>query len=523
MSSAGRTLAPRLNRRQFLKLGGLGAIALASGAGLDALVTAAAPRQPVRAPQPSPAGRRTFVSRPDLTPPVVSTARRAGTPLEDGLVLLTPGNGAAPDGLLIVTSRGEPVWIQPLPGKQTANLRVARYRGEPVLTWWEGSIAAGIGDGEHVIVDSAYREITRVRGGNGLVADLHEFIIGPDDHAFLLATRIVEGPLPAPSTSGSSSPGSSTSALSSPGSSHPARGPVLEGVIQELDIATGKVLFEWHSLPDIDPSESYMPVPTDGSAFDYLHANSIDVDGDGLVLSARHTSAVYRINRSTGAIDWRLGGRRSDFALPPEAQFAWQHDARVRPDGTISIFDNAANGVQPPAEPQSRGIVLEMDPATGRASLVKSFVHPDGVLATSQGSFEMLDDGSAFIGWGSAPRFTAFDAGGLVTLDASFAAAAQSYRSVLEDWRGKPARTPDVVVDRSRGRPAVYVSWNGATDVARWELLDATAATTPVAASVAATGFETVLVARPGMTAAVVRAIDARGGELVRSGLVTLA
>src|SRR4051794_17053881 len=165
MSSAGRTLAPRLNRRQFLKLGGLGAIALASGAGLDALATAAASTQPVRAPLPSPAGRRTFVSRPDLTPPVISTARRGGTPLADGLVLLTPGNGAAPDGLLIVTPRGEPVWIQPLPGKQTANLRVARYRGEPVLTWWEGSIAAGIGDGEHVIVDSAYREITRVRGG----------------------------------------------------------------------------------------------------------------------------------------------------------------------------------------------------------------------------------------------------------------------------------------------------------------------------------------------------------------------
>jgi hypothetical protein len=294
-------------------------------------------------------------------------------------------------------------------------------------------------------------------------------------------------------------------------------------VIQEIDIPTGEVLFEWHSLTDIDPSESYVAPPTDGSTFDYLHANSIDVDGDGLLVSARHTWAVYRIDRATGAIDWRLNGKRSDFALPATARFAWQHDARRQPDGTISIFDDGANGIAEPFEPQSRGIVLDVEPDTHRARLVKSFIHPAAVSATSQGSLEMLPDGGAFVGWGSTPRFSAFDAQGRVTLDATFEAANQSYRSRLQPWVGRPSTLPDIIVERGSPGPVFRVSWNGATEVASWRLVDPFAdLATPPAVTAAARSFETVLAGPAGMRHASAVAVDADGNELARSRVVTL-
>lgn len=492
-----RHLAFRISRRQVLKAGLVSAVVVAAGGAVDAVAQVGLSMLPVRAPQPSPAQRRSFLSRPDLTPPVVSTAARVGGPPTPGLVLLTPDNGAPPDGPLIVTPAGEPVWINPIAGKQATNLRLATYRGQPVLTWWEGEITkTGIGHGECVVVDASYREVARVQAGNGLEADLHEFLIGPTDTAFLLATRTVVGSVPLPSG--------------------PAPGPILEGIIQEIDLASGAVLFEWHSLPAIDPSESYAAAPTDGSPYDYLHANSVDVTADSVLLSARHTSAIYRIDRITGAITWRLNGKRSDFTVPPEAQFSWQHDARLRADGTVSIFDNGANGAGSTNEPRSRGLILELDPDTKAARLLHSFSHPDQIAqTTSQGSFEVLDDGGAFVGWGSTPRYTRFDAEGEVILDGSFAAAVQSYRSMLQPWVGRPTVPPDVSIVRSNGRPVVAVSWNGATEVRRWQVLDVAA--DRVVATAPPTGFETRLVGAMTGMRVVARALDAAGNELGRS------
>jgi arylsulfotransferase ASST len=505
-----RRSGPLISRRQVLKAGVAGAVAVAAGAAFEQLAQAGLALLPVRAPEPSPAERRAFRSRPDLTPPVVSTASRLGLSSTAGLVFLTPDNGAPPDGPLIVTPGGEPVWVHPVPDHQVANLRPATYRGEPVLTWWEGEITkAGIGHGECVVVDSSYREVARVQAANGLEADLHEFVIGPGDTGFLLATRVVTATVPAAS-----------------GALSPTVGPVLEGIIQEVDLQTGELRFEWHSLPAIDPSESFAAPPTDGSPYDYLHANSIDIDGDSLLLSARHTCAIYRIDRRTGAIEWRLGGRQSDIAVPAEAQFWWQHDVRRRSDGTISIFDNGANGATTPNEPRSRGLVLALDSASATARLVGSFIHPDGVLTTSQGSFEVMDDGGAFMGWGSTPRYTRFDPTGAVELDGSFAAAVQSYRAILQPWVGRPTDPPDVVVDRSTPSPTLYVSWNGATNVARWEALDPDDTSRAVVAAARPSGFETILrvrgaLGRPGGSL-VVRALDATGTEIGRSRPVDL-
>src|SRR5205807_3943536 len=159
---------------------------------------------------------------------------------------------------------------------------------------------------------------------------------------------------------------------------------------------------------------------------------SIDEDTDGnLLVSARNTHAVYKVDRRTGRILWRLGGKRSDFTMGPGTRFAWQHDARRRPDGTITLFDNEA---APQAGPQSRGLVLRLDLRRKRAILVRSLVHRPRLLAATQGNVQLLPDGHYFVGWGARPYLTEFDPDGRVLFDARFGYRDDSYRAYRFRW-----------------------------------------------------------------------------------------
>ena len=306
----------------------------AAGIGAACLVGANA-RAAVAGPWSSTAANvRRFVSRPDLVPPVVTVLRSApGT--APGLLFLAPSSGPGQRGAMIVDAGGEPVWFRPSTPKTTMNFRAALFRSRPVLTWWEGKAEHGLGVGEHVIFDQSYREIARFPAGNGLESDLHEFIVTPEGTALVLAYDIP------------------TVDRSSVGK---RRGRVIEGVVQELEIPSARVLFEWRSLDHVALTESHARLPP---AFDYLHTNSIDVDGDGnLLVSARNTWAVYKIDRRTGAVIWRLGGKRSDFAMGRGRGSPGSTMRATTPERRLTLFDNAA---LPQVEPQSRGIALRLD------------------------------------------------------------------------------------------------------------------------------------------------------------------
>ena len=112
------------------------------------------------------------------------------------------------------------------------------------------------------------------------------------------------------------------------------------------------------------------------------------------MLSARHTNAIYKIDRRTGDVPWRLAGKRSTFTMRPGATFKLQHDARVQPDGTLTLFDNVAEDL-PARGRRSRGMALELDPEQRTATLIRKFEHPDGILSPTQGSMQQLDGGGA--------------------------------------------------------------------------------------------------------------------------------
>jgi hypothetical protein len=444
-----------------------------------------------------------FASRPDLLPPLVSVTRSGAT--SPGYVFLAPKKKVVQAGPMIVDSDGKLVWFHPLDTHGVADFRVQRYGGRPVLTWWRGRADKGVGDGYYVLMSSAYREIARISAGHGLTGDIHEFLITPQGTALFTVYHRLPRDLTAVGG--------------------PRDGSIYEGVVQEVDIATGKVLFEWHSAQHVGLTASFAkpPPPAEGAGsapFDYFHVNSIELERDGnLLVSARNTHAIYEISRKDGRVVWRLGGRNSDFAMGPGTAFAWQHDARRRPDGTITLFDN---GADPKVEERSRILVLRVDTAARRATLVRSYHHPLDLLATSQGNAQFLADGHVFAGWGAQPYFTEFDAAGKVVLDGHFGTGADSYRAFRFPWVGSPADRPAVVAwPAADGSVRVSTSWNGATEVATWQLLAGPdAGHLRLVASRPRTGFETVLGLAGGAAAVQTRALDAHGTVLGSSRVV---
>ena len=451
-----------------------------------------------------PAGRgiRVFRSRPDLRPPAV-TVETASPDAKPGQVFVAPKRGRTQQGPMIFDRNGTLVWFNPLPGDEQAfDFRTQSYRGEPVLTWWQGRMQLYRGSGVGRIVDSSYRPVTTVRAANGYSMDSHEFQITAAGTVLLISYVPVAWDL--------SELGGRRDAV------------VEDNVVQEIDGASGELLFEWHALGTIGLGESYRPSPKKrGQSHDPFHLNSVALDADGnLIVSARHTNAIYKIDRRTGEVLWRLGGKKSDFEQQPGAQFALQHDAGRRADGAITLFDNVSE--DPKARGKaSRGLALRLDERAGTASVVGQWEHAAGLLSTTQGSIQDLEGGGAFVGWGGhQPFFTEFGADGRTLFDARFTRAdVESYRAYRAPWRARGEGRPSVVARCARGRTSVWASWNGATDVASWRVQPDRG---PVSTS-PRRHFETAITLHALARAVVVDALAASGAVLGRSERVRVS
>ena len=469
------------------------AIAHPAGA-IPAMPLAMAPRVP--------GDEFTFHSRPDLTPPAVEVTRQPAGALS-GDIFITPQQGPTQNGVMIVNGQGALVWFQPIkPPDIAADLRVQRYQGKPVLTWWQGYSGAGVGAGEDMIYDSSYRQVAVVRAGNGLTADLHEFRISPQDTALITAYYPVLW---------------NASALH--GSTQQV---VLDSVVQEIDIKTGLVLYQWDSLDHVPLNDTYEAVPqTAGGPFDYFHINSVQEQQSGdLLISARNTWAAYDIDHETGAIVWALGGRNSSYKLSSGAVFAFQHDVRLHADSdsTVTLFDDG--GGPPRVHNESRAITVHLDSSGKVATLVSEKQHSPALAAAFEGNVQALPGGDEFVGWGQQPYFSEYNAQGQMMFDARFVDSNSSYRAYRFPWTGKPAVPPAVTVSTLGNSADVYVSWNGATQVASWRVLAGPASDSLQAVVTAPNqGFESqIAIATQPYVA--VQALDATGRTLATSSVV---
>jgi hypothetical protein len=406
-----------------------------------------------KAKPPTDPAVQAFASRPDLRPPDIAV-ETASERAPRGDIFVAPKRGATQQGPMILDRAGELVWFDPLRGDEQAfDFRAQSYHGKPVLTWWQGRMAIYRGAGVGRVVDSSYRPVATVHAGNGYALDAHEFSLTRAGTALVMSYFIAPWDL--------SKLGGRRDGL------------VEDNVVQEIDVDSGAVLFEWHALGTIPLGDSYRPAPRRrGQVHDPFHVNSIDVGADGdFLISARHTSTIYKIDRETGDVVWRLGGKHSSFAMQPGTKFNLQHDARFHPDGTITLFDNVAEDL-PARGRRSRGLTIALDDKQRTASLVSEFEHPDGLLSPTQGSMQQLQGGGAFVGWGGLqPYFTEFDRDGGTVFDARFRAkGVETYRAYLMSWSARPAGRPSAAATSSGAGTTVRASWNGATDVSRWRV-----------------------------------------------------
>jgi Arylsulfotransferase (ASST) len=484
----------RVTRRGFVALAGAAGAALMSS------------RVPLAFGEAQAATVNGYVSRPDLKPPVISFDVPAnGT--APGYIFLAPfditaaegayqttPNSQSHSGPLVVDDRGEPVWFLPFGSTTAMGLRVQRYQGRRVLTWYEGQVLGPEG-GTFFIYDLTYHQIAQVKAGRGRHGDLHDFVITPQDTALIT----IYGQIAADLTP----------------IGGPANGQLVTGIVQEIDIPTGRVLFEWRSQEHVTIEETFTPAESAAGNVDYFHLNSIDVDSDGnLLISGRDTSAIYKVDRKSGEVLWRLGGKKSDFDVAPSASFAFQHDVRRRPDGTITIFDN--NASVPTDTTLSRGLRIKLDMKTKKATYVEEYLAPSPRTTWAMGNVQQLDGGGVMIGWGTAGSFTEIGPDGVIRLDATFADGSVTYRAFRFELDASPSGLPATeVVANPDGSLTLYVSWNGATQVAAWQLLaGADAASMKAVSRVPRAGFETAIPLPVRSGAVSVVALDAHGKRL---------
>ncbi|MGH3188561.1 MAG: arylsulfotransferase family protein [Streptosporangiaceae bacterium] len=465
---------------------------------------------------PTSPGVLQFISRPDLHPPAVTIAHHRPTaapnPADPPYIIVSaagyPLHGPGEPGLMILKRDGSIVWYSPdtgfpaSSGEGRMDFDVQSYRGQAVITWWQGKIIKGYGEGQAVIADSSYRTIAIVKAGNGLQVDLHEFVITPQDTALITAYRPV------------------STDLSSVGG--PSHGVAMSGVVQEIDIPSGRVLFEWSSIDHVPVTDTVVSFDggTKAVPFDYLHVNSIAIAPDGdLLVSARNTSAIYKVARPSGKVVWRLGGKRSSFEMGPGTTFWFQHHVRPHGQNVLSIFDD---GASPAKEVQSRAILVNLDTSAMRATLARSYVHPARLLAANQGSMQVLDNGRVFVGWGNLPYFSEFLPDGTLVLDGQFPPGDQSYRAFTSGWTGRPTDVPTVASRVNQaGGSTVYASWNGATELASWTVLAGkTSIDLTQVGSQPHSGFESTITVNTDGPYFAVTAHDASGGVLGRSATV---
>jgi hypothetical protein len=447
--------------------------------------------------------RRRFHTLPGARPAEFCMAIRArGTPSGDPiLVTPRPDLSKTPHeqyGLMLISGTGKLLWYQRRPAK-VHDLKTVTYQGKPMLAYFERDK----GSAHYSLLDQQYREVARVKTAGVEPTDEHDLRVTPQGTAFVASDHL--------------------RALRA--------GPTNDYVVQEIDVATGKPVFQWRALQRVPVSDSYED-RSGRKPYDFFHGNAIDpptADDPTVMVSSRNTSAIYGIDHKTGRTSWILGGKRDQFSLHRHRDwvFCTQHDTYRLPGGKLFVFDNGGAhtfGRTKCRVHPARAMLFDFDPAKRKVSLVRSVsskpftADGKGIFSEYVGSVQVETGGNWLIDWGSPTRISDVGADGreqrLLRLPY------WSYRAMpAAGWTGRPPGRPAIAAQRRNGHVTVWASWNGATEIASWQLLAGDTASTlkPVGGPVAFQDLETRMALRTGAKLVAVRALDASGATLGES------
>jgi len=405
--------------------------------------------------------------------------------------------------LLILDSNGEIVYYQSVADDLNAFDFIKQSNG--LLSYFDQK------NGIYYLLDSHYKIVDSYQAANGYRADLHEFLILPNGYALLMANDL------------------ETVDMSKvvPGGKFDAS--VTGLVIQEMD-PSKNVIFEWRSWDHVKFTDSTADLAA--QEIDLIHGNAMDISSDGnLLLSSRNLSEITKINLQTGKIIWRLGGKANQFDFVNDQMFAFQHDVRQLPNGDITIFDNHGTTENPAP---SRGVEYKVDETNMTVTNVWSYTHSPYVFGTYMGDVQRMSNGDNFLGWGAAydgPGYvfvsmTEVDPNNNVILEITFDQPYVSYRALRYPWQGYPDTLPDLAFRNDSSGLTLGYSWNGATEVASYQLYGGS---TPQSLSLidqkAGDGFETQTHLDPvpsGICYFQAAAMDKNGKEMARSAIISI-
>ena len=352
---------------------------------------------------------------------------------------------SADPSLLILDDHGEPVYIQRTPaGMITTDFNRQTVNGTPYLTYYVGTPIQSWGYGTYYVLDQSYALVDTWTINNGYGADPHELRLLPNGHALLLSYV----PIPYDLTPYGG----------------PADGLVMDTLVQEQDTQKN-VVFEWHGIQHIPLTDTYYAYYA--SPVDFMHTNAIELDSDGnLLLSSRHLSEITKVDRQTGAVIWRLGGRQNQFTFANDIGFSFQHDVRRLPNGNLTLFDNGDQR-QPP---YSRAVEYALDESAKTVTRVWQYPADTSIYAAFMGSMQRLSNGNTLIGWGGLPLVTEVLPDGSKALELSIGGV--SYRAFRNPWVGVPGEPPHAAVTYSDDptTATIHSAWNGATEVTAYDI-----------------------------------------------------
>lgn len=429
-----------------------------------------------------------FVTEPHLHPMKVKVLTLKSS-ASSGFIFVAPYSFSAyaaygQQGALMMDSEGNPIWFRPQssPNLMNTDFRKQYLFGQPVLTFWQGTLATpptytNVPGGSSepgscfYILDNKYNVIKTVSARNGFISDIHEFLLTPNNTALFLSTKAV--PMDLSEFGG------------------PKNGFVQDFAVQEVDLRTNELIFFWDALDHIPLTASFEPASSavdSGNVWDVYHLNSVGLtdDENEIIVSGRNLWTIYKIKKSNGKIIWRLGGKQSDFKFETGAEFSWQHDARFLPHNRISMFDDncCESAVIPPGTPPAHGLILQLNLDKMTASVDKTYFHDPNLQVASQGNVQSLENGNKFIGWGQTQYFAEFKKGGNTVTDpaknmvynAKMPGNNYTYRAYRNKWVATPDYPPKVVAKAKKGKTTVYVSWNGSTETRKWQVFAGTCA-----------------------------------------------
>lgn len=364
--------------------------------------------------------------------------------------------------LLMLDEKGELAYYQTmLPNRAYVDFRALP---DGRLIYFDGTGSNWGADGAYKLIDASYKSIATIGAGQGYETDNHDILFLPNGNRILMVYDQIPIDL-------SAQGGLSKTML-------------LDPIVQEIDPA-GNVLLDWHTSDHLGFAETYEKMNSD--PFDPFHNNSLALLEDGsLLISVRNASTVLKVDRDTGKVLWRMGGKKSDFKMGAGASFSYQHDVLWLGHGVMTMFDNGNNR----DILFSRALQLQVDETKRTVAMSWEFRQKPDVYGVFMGNVQRLSDGNSFIGWGG-PRSiaTEVDPKGNKVLELEIVPpGGLVYRWYKLPWVGQPTTAPTLVAQDGK----LYFSWNGATAVSAWRIEgSADGNTFTTLAHVSRTGFET--------------------------------